>query len=138
MKRRIIYDGKDAIFGRIASLVAKDLLKGNYVDLINCEEIVISGSRDFFVKKMIAKLKMGRGSSLKGPIYIRKEDRLVKRMIRGMLPWDRPKGREAYKRLKCHIGSGGFSEEDLKSAVKIKNRIPRKNFKIKEVIELLK
>ena len=136
--KKVIYDGKDAIFGRMGSVVAKELLKGKSVELINCESILVSGDKKLFVDKLLAKLKMGRGSSLKGPKYIRQEDRLVKRMIRGMLPWDRAKGREAYKKLRCHIGAGDLNEEELKKAVVFKHEMPRRYFSIKEVVRMLK
>lgn len=129
---KIIYDGRDTVFGRLASVVAKDLLKGNNVDVINCEEIIISGDKKLFVKKILAKRKMGSGGSMKGPKYPRVADRLVKRMIRGMLPWDRAKGREAFKRLRCYIGG-----ED-KNVVKLIHKKPLKYAKIKEIMELLK
>ncbi|MCR4285174.1 MAG: uL13 family ribosomal protein [archaeon] len=135
---RKIFDGSDAVFGRMASIITKELLKGGSVDLINCGEIIISGDKKNFVKKIISKRNMGRGSSLKGPKYIRLEDRLVKRMIRGMLPRDRARGREAFKRLKCHIGKGDLGEEELKSVVKFSHRKPREYSTIKEVVGLLR
>ena len=131
---RIIYDGSDAIFGRMGTIVSKSLLKGDSVEVVNCEEVIVSGDRKSFVEKFLAKLRMGRGASLKGPKYIRREDRLVKRMIRGMLPWDRQKGRDAYKRLRCHVGKGDLSEEDLKDMKVFSHSKPRKYFKIKEVV----
>ena len=42
---KIIYDGDGAVFGRLASVVAKDLLKGNEVDLVNCEKMIVSGDK---------------------------------------------------------------------------------------------
>ena len=57
----IIYNAKGAVFGRMASVVAKELLKGNSVEVINCEEVIISGEKSFFVKKLLAKRNMGRG-----------------------------------------------------------------------------
>ncbi|MCK5320993.1 50S ribosomal protein L13 [Candidatus Pacearchaeota archaeon] len=135
---KIIYDGKGAVFGRLASVVTKDLLKGNFVDIINCEEIIISGKKELFVEKIRAKREMGRGSSLKGPKYIRAEDRLIKRMIRGMLPRDRAKGREAFKRLRCHIRNGELAEEDLKNVKEFKHMKPMKYSTIKEIMGRLK
>ncbi|MEA3248530.1 MAG: 50S ribosomal protein L13 [Nanoarchaeota archaeon] len=134
---KIIYDGEGAVFGRLASRVAKDLLKGNFVDIINCEEIIVSGRKEVLIKKIRAKRAMGRGSSLKGPKYIRMEDRLVKRMIRGMLPRDRMKGQEAFKRLRCHIGKGDLSEENLKKVKEFKHRKPRTYSMIKKIVERL-
>ena len=99
---KIIYDGEGAVFGRLASVVAKDLLKGEAVDVVNCEKIVISGDKKLLAKKILAKREMGSGGSMKGPKYPRTNEKLVKRMIRGMLPWDRMKGRDAFRRLKVH------------------------------------
>ncbi len=135
---KIVYDGECCVFGRLASAVAKDLLKGSFVDVINCEGIVVSGDKKLFVKKILMKRKMGSGSSLKGPKYIRLSDRLVKRMIRGMLPWDRAKGREALKRLRCYVGNGDLREGDLKGIVKLNHEKPMKSFTINEAVELLR
>jgi len=135
---KFIVDGDGAIFGRMASEVAKELLKGNSVEIINCEKIIVSGDKKFIVEKINSKRKMGSGGSLKGPKYIRQEDRLVKRMIRGMLPRDRTKGQEAYKRLKCHVGLGDLKEENLKNVRKFDHQKPRKFSTIKHFVRLLR
>ena len=132
---KIIYDGEGCVFGRLASVVAKDLLKGNSVDVIGCEKIIVSGDKKLFAEKILAKRAMGSGGSLKGPRYPRVADRLVKRMIRGMLPWDRMRGREAFKRLKCYIGD---KKEDGVEIIKLKHKKPMRCFTIKEVVGLLK
>ena len=135
MISKIIYDGEGCVFGRLASVVAKDLLKGNSVDVINCEGIVVSGDKKLFVKKILAKRAMGSGGSLKGPKYPRVADRLVKRMIRGMLPRDRMKGQDAFKRLRCYVGD---KKEDGIEVVKLEHRKPMRCFMIKDVVRLLK
>lgn len=131
---KLVYDGGGAIFGRLASVVAKDLLKGNSVDVINCEGIIVSGDKKLFVKKIMAKREMGSGSSMKGPKYPRVADRLVKRMIRGMLPRDRMKGQDAIRRLKCYVGN---QKEEGIEVIKLNHKKPMKYFKIKEVVRLL-
>ena len=135
--KKFVFDGRDAVFGRMASVVAKELLRGNFVDVINCEEIIISGDGKLFAKKIRAKRKMGRGSSMKGPKYIRQEDRLIKRMIRGMLPWDRAKGREAFRRLRCYIGKGDVEESQVSGAKKFSHDKPMKYFRIKDIVEFI-
>jgi large subunit ribosomal protein L13 len=135
---KIVYDGKDAVFGRLASVVAKDLLKGNSVDVINCDDMIISGDKKLLAKKILTKREMGSGGSLKGPKYPRVADRLVKRMIRGMLPRDTMKGQDAFRRLKCYVGNGILNEEELASAVKVTHKKPMKYSTIKEVVEILK
>ena len=81
---------------------------------------------------------MGAGSSLKGPKYSRVADRLVKRMIRGMLPREKAKGRDAIRRLKCYIGNGELEKDDLKNVIKLKYKKPMKYSSIKEILRLLK
>ncbi len=135
---KLIYDGAETVFGRLASVVAKELLKGNFVDIINCEEILVSGDKKLMAKKIMTKREMGSGSSLKGPKYIRVADRLVKRMIRGMLPRDRMKGQNAFRRLKCYIGNGEVKEEELKNVIKLEHKKPMKYSTIKEIVRLLK
>lgn len=136
---KIIYDGSDCVFGRLASVVAKDLLKGNSVDVVNCEGIIVSGDKGLLAKKILAKREMGSGGSMKGPKYPRVADRLVKRMIRGMLPRDRAKGRDALRRLHCFSGvSGEQSVVSGDDVIKLDHKKPMKFATIKEIVGLLK
>jgi len=128
---KIVYDGSEAVFGRLASLVAKDLLNGNSVDVINCEKIIVSGDKKLFVAKVLQKREMGTGGSMKGPKYPRAADRLIKRMIRGMLPWDRAKGRKAYENLRCYVGG------DAKNVVKLNHRKPMRFSTVEEIVKSL-
>jgi len=135
---KFVYDGTDCVFGRVASVVAKELLKGNSVDLINCEDIIVSGDKKVFAKKILQKRDMGSGGSMKGPKYPRVADRLVKRMIRGMLPRDRMKGQDAFRRLKCYIGAGDVTADEMKGAIKLTHKKPMKFSTIKEIVRILK
>ncbi len=47
----IVVDATDHIAGRLSSNVAKLLLQGNRVSIINCEKIMISGSRSNIIKE---------------------------------------------------------------------------------------
>jgi len=129
---KIVYDGEGCVFGRLASVVAKDLLKGNSVDVVNCEGIVVSGDKKLMAKKILAKREMGSGGSIKGPKYPRVADRLVKRMIRGMLPRDRMKGQDALRRLRCFKGG------EAEGAIKLGHKKPMRCFTIKELVGALK
>ena len=40
----IVIDGKGHLFGRLASVVAKELLAGKRIVVVRCEDIMISGS----------------------------------------------------------------------------------------------
>ena len=98
----MIIDAKDAILGRLSSFAAKKALLGNKVDVINCEEIVISGRKATTLNAHIKRLH--RGAPAKGPFFYRRPDFFVKRTIRGMLPFKRSRGQDVFKNVRCHIG----------------------------------
>ncbi len=127
-----VIDGKNAIMGRLASYAAKEALKGEEIAIVNCEQIIITGSKKDIKEKFEA--KRGRvGSTLKGPKVSRTNEKIVKRIIRGMLPNYRTgRGREAFKRIKCYVGVPKEFEESKK--VSTGRNIHRgKIVKIKEI-----
>lgn len=100
-----VIDGNDRILGRIGSHVAKELLNGNNVVLVNAEKISVSGSRTtLFAKyKQLIELK-DKANPEHSPYWSRRPDLFVKRVIRGMLPYKKARGKSAYKRLRVYIG----------------------------------
>ena len=99
----IIIDAKGLILGRMASIIAKRLLQGESIIVLNAEKTAISGKRLQIVKE--AKTFLEVGHPRKGPYHPRRPDRIVRRTIRGMLPRKKPKGKQAYKRLKVYLGA---------------------------------
>ena len=99
---RSIVDANGLILGRMASIVAKRLLEGDRIEIVNAEKAVISGKRLKVIKDKKEFLKVGgRG---RGPVHWRKPNSIVRRTVRGMLPYRKTKGREAFRRLRVHIG----------------------------------
>jgi len=98
----IIVDASNLILGRMATAAAKRLLNGQDIVILNAERAVISGKKLSRVKE--AKRKLEIGHPRKGPYFPRQPDRFVKRVVRGMLPRRKPKGKAAYKRLRVFIG----------------------------------
>ncbi len=93
-----------AVVGRVGCYVAKQLLRGEQMDLVNCEKSIITGNREN-IKQIYHQKRSRVGSGLTGPKYPKVSDRMVKRIIRGMLPnYREGRGREAWKRLKCYNG----------------------------------
>lgn len=99
----LIIDADGLILGRMASFVAKKLLEGNKVFILNAENAIISGSPRTTFEKYKRRIDRG-GISRSGPYYPRRPDLLVKRAIRGMLSYKQEKGRSALKRLRVYIG----------------------------------
>ena len=98
----MIIDATDLILGRMATVVAKKALLGEEIHIINSELAAVTGKPKEILEAY--KVTRARGPPLKGPYYPRMPHMIVKRAIRGMLPYKKPKGREALARIKCHIG----------------------------------
>lgn len=98
----MIIDAQDAVLGRLASHVAKELLLGKEIVVVNSEKSVVTGKKETTFQKY--KEMADRGHRYKGPFFPKTPHMIFKRTVRGMLPWKSPKGREAFKRLKVHIG----------------------------------
>lgn len=105
-KEPLVVDATDLMLGRLASLVAKRLLSGEFVTIVNAEKAVISGRRRNILDEMRVTLGLRNlGSKKKSPKHPRRPDGLVRRTIRGMLPYDKAKGKEAFARLRICIGT---------------------------------
>jgi len=98
----VVIDAKGLILGRMASIVAKRLLQGETIFIVNAEKAAISGKRLSKVREAKKFLEVGHPG--KGPYHPRRPDRIVRRTIRGMLPRKKPKGQQAFKRLKVFLG----------------------------------
>lgn len=107
----MIINGKNAILGRLASITAKRLLAGEEVTIINSESIIITGTPQKIVNRYLKLRQIG--SPQHGPFFPRQPDRLVKRTIRGMLPYKTNKGRAAFKKLKVYAGPHDMQGESI-------------------------
>ncbi|MCU0861292.1 MAG: 50S ribosomal protein L13 [Methanomassiliicoccales archaeon] len=98
----VVIDADGNVLGRLCTDVAKKILKGEEVVVVNAEKAIVTGSKeDVFAEY---KQKKDRGKVIHGPFYPRRADLILKRTVRGMLPWDKPKGRDAYRLLKVYVG----------------------------------
>lgn len=97
-----VIDANNLILGRMASTVAKRLLNGEEIHIINAEKAIISGDKDSIYERY--KSYIQRGTREFGPYFPKRSDQLVKRTIRGMISYKKATGREAFKRLKVYVG----------------------------------
>ncbi len=96
-----IIDAEGANLGRLSTNVAKRILEGEDIAIVNSEKAIISGKKPAIKKRY--KQKREVGTYRKGPFFPRLPDQIVKRTVRGMIPYQKPHGREAFKKLKCYI-----------------------------------
>lgn len=101
----MIVDGKNLILGRTASITAKKLLNGENVVILNAEKMVITGNKkDIFGRYKQRQELRNIANPRRGPHYPRTPERIVKRAVRGMLPYKKHKGRTALKKLRVYEG----------------------------------
>jgi large subunit ribosomal protein L13 len=103
-----IINADGLILGRMASKVAKKLLNGEEVIIVNAEKSVLSGKKKSKVAE--AKQFLEVGAPERGPFHYRRPDRIMRKTVHGMLPIKQVKGKTAYKKLKVFMGV----PEDLK------------------------
>ena len=127
-----VIDASDCIMGRLASSVAKTLLNGEEVHIVNAENAVISGSKDTVFGEYISKRNLNHPR--KGPYYPRMPHMMLKRAVRGMIPYQKPRGREAFKKLKVDIGTPvGLKEEKIETVEKAKMNKSTKYIKLGDI-----
>jgi len=97
-----VIDASGLIVGRMASIIAKRLLLGESIIVVNAEKAVLSGRRLSRVKDARKFLKVGHPG--KGPFHPRRPDQIIRKSVRGMLPRRLPKGQAALRRLKIFLG----------------------------------
>lgn len=101
----VYIDAADQIAGRLSSNVAKLVLSGKKVVVVNAERALISGSRTSVVNQWKERLELGsKVNPIYGPIHPRRPDNILRRMVRGMVPRKKPKGTLAMKRLRVYVG----------------------------------
>jgi len=107
MTEEILYiNAENQILGRLASKVAKLLLNGYRIIIYNAEKSVISGSKERIIEKFKERY---RKRTLKNPMKLghrhpRTPEGILRRAIRGMLPYKKPRGKVAFKRLRVYSG----------------------------------
>ena len=105
LSKPIVVDGTNLIAGRVASNVAKLLRKGNRVSIVNCDRIMISGRKAKIIGEYEDFLKIHSIIHPQhGPFHPRRPDTIIKRMIRGMLPKEKPSKKTDLARLRTYIG----------------------------------
>jgi len=95
-------NAKNLILGRVASLAAKKALLGENVNIFNIDLAVVTDGKTT-VEKYKHKLERGVDPS-HGPFFPKTPIGIIKRTIRGMLPYKQERGIEALARIKCYMG----------------------------------
>ncbi|WP_254530752.1 50S ribosomal protein L13 [Natrinema gelatinilyticum] len=109
-----VVDATDCILGRVASEVAQRALDGERVAIVNAEDAVITGDKEDIFETYRTRLQMGSDS---GPYYPRRPDTIFKRSVRGMVPYKKPRGREALDNVRVYVGDPYENDDTRESEV---------------------
>ena len=130
----MIIDASNQVLGRLSSEVAKKLLNGEEIIIINSEMAIITGNPEDIEENFMRKKKMGDPHH--GPYYPKTPNGILRRSIRGMLPYKKPRGREAFKRLKIYVGNPNNLKGE--KITKEKNEIECKYLTLKKISDKLR
>lgn len=133
---RIIVDADRQRLGRMASKIAKLLLSGVEVIVVNAEKAIVTGNKNTILEKYLRLMRRRQLTSHKviKVWYPRRPEKLVWYTIVRMLPRKKPRGREAMKRLKVYAGVPEefqkiekirFKEADLGEGISKSGRVLR-------------
>lgn len=100
----LVVDGAGCIAGRLCSNVSKLILKGNRVTIVNAEKAMLSGDRYKTIQLYKEHLEINSATNpIHGPFHPRRPDRILTKMVRGMIPKRKASGIEAFKRLRVYV-----------------------------------
>lgn len=113
-----VYNAEDKVLGRLASVVAKQLItakkagEDTRVIIVNAEKAIVTGKRSTILSDYRAKYELNHPR--KGPFFPRMPDQILKRTVRGMLPYQKnSSGRNALRSLRVEIGTPSDLSGDL-------------------------
>ena len=136
----MIINGEGLIMGRLASLVSKKLLNGEEIIILNAEKIIISGNKEWAYAKYKQRLDRASISNPRkmGPKFPRRPEDIFRRAVRGMLPYRKTSGREAYKRLKVFVGiPDAYEESEMFEMQEAKAKHIKKGIELGKMSRLL-
>ncbi|MFB6199788.1 MAG: 50S ribosomal protein L13 [Candidatus Nanohaloarchaea archaeon] len=116
----MIVDAENKIAGRLATKIAREIKDGEEVKIVNSEKAVISGDEEKVKDEY--RQKYERGSRDFGPYYPKRPDKILKRIIRGMVP-DRQESK-----VKTYLGTPTELDEPEELEVKEGDDLRKRNY----------
>ena len=139
-----VYNAEDKVLGRLASVVAKQLISATKagedtrVIIVNAEKAIVSGKRTSVMSDYRKKYELNHAR--KGPFFPRMPDQILKRTVRGMLPYQKnSSGRGALRALRVEIGTPSDLSGDLPDGCewgdssKIERPLPQRFVRLGEI-----
>ena len=134
-------NAENMVVGRLASIIAKYLLMGYRVNVVNVEKAVFTGTKERVLAEFKKKLSIQSKVNPRrhGPFKPRTPEGIFRRVVRGMLPRRKTKGKEAYRRLRVYRGvPPNLKKEEIHTFDEaLYRRAPYGKISIEEISRLL-
>ena len=132
-------DASGLVAGRLSSTIAKKMIEGETVVIVNAENAVMVGRREEIVAKYKKKVDATVHSNPHyGPKYERIPSRILKRMIKGMLPNKKTTAARIMTQLKIYNGvPKELNDTTFETIVGAKYNDKHDFIKLKEISELI-
>lgn len=132
----IYIDADNTVYGRISTYIAKKLLEGEGVTIVNASGVVITGSRKFIINRFKERREIG--SVRKGPYYPRTPAAILRRSIKNMIPSKKTTGKEALRRCFVYSGIPAFLKDQKFESLDIAKNQKMDGFvRLREISEIL-
>ncbi|MDD2531182.1 MAG: 50S ribosomal protein L13 [Candidatus ainarchaeum sp.] len=135
----MIVDAKDNVAGRLASKVAKAIINGERVTVINSQDLVIVGNKKSILEKFTTRVDGAvKSNPHYGPKYDRIPSKIFRRMVRNMLPTKKRAKERIIKQLRVfNTTAKGIDSKEAIIFEEIKFNHRNNYIKLKDVALLL-
>jgi large subunit ribosomal protein L13 len=135
----MIVDAKDNVAGRLASKVAKAIINGERVTVINSQDLVMVGNKKSILEKFTTRVDGAvKSNPHYGPKYDRIPSKIFRRMVRNMLPTKKRAKERIIKQLRVfNTTAKGIDSKEAIIFEEIKFNHRNNYIKLKDVALLL-
>eukprot|EP00286_Rhodomonas_abbreviata_P015352 CAMPEP_0181324962 /NCGR_PEP_ID=MMETSP1101-20121128/20655_1 /TAXON_ID=46948 /ORGANISM="Rhodomonas abbreviata, Strain Caron Lab Isolate" /LENGTH=195 /DNA_ID=CAMNT_0023433205 /DNA_START=20 /DNA_END=605 /DNA_ORIENTATION=+ len=128
LKNTLIIDGRGHLVGRLAAIVAKEILSGQNVVVVRCEQLEVSGDMNRNWRKWQDYRRKRTAVNPKwGPYHQTSPDKMFFKVLRGMMPHRTARGQAALLRVKTFVGMPAPYDTKKKVVVPAALRVLRLN-----------
>jgi large subunit ribosomal protein L13Ae len=129
----IVIDGKGHLFGRLASVCAKELLSGRKIIIVRCEKIEISGKHIKNKFKFLSRFKKRTNTNPRhGPFHFRSPSQIFWKCLRGMISHKTKTGTRALLNIRLFegipISLKYYKKMKIPSALRVIKLTPGRNY----------
>lgn len=132
-------DGTGLVLGRLSSWIAQRIMSGENIVVVNAQDMLVSGKRKYLINSYLQRRSRATHTNPKrGPFFPRMPDRILRRTVRGMLPWKTRSGKTAFRKLSAFIEvPENLSNQEFQSIPDAKRKLSNSYMTVGELARLI-